>query len=91
MAKKSVPETEKKLFEIMRHDLVPYHMIISEKEKEELFKKYNIQPDQLPKILDTDPVPVFIGAQPGQIVKIIRKSRTAKEAVAYRFVVESNK
>ena len=83
--------TEKKQFDIMNHMLVPQHEIISEKEKEELFKKYKITPDQLPKILDTDPVSVFIGAKPGQIVKIIRNSHTAKQAVAYRFVVESSK
>ena len=53
-------------------------------------EKYNITPDRLPKILNTDPVSVFIGAKPGQIVKITRESHTAKEAVAYRLVVESN-
>ena len=86
-------QTEKKQFDIMNHDLVPLHTIISETEKEhkELFSNYNITPDQLPKILDTDPVVISIGAKPGQIIKIIRKSQTAKEAVVYRFVVESNK
>jgi len=75
----------------MQHMLVPHHEIISEKEKEDLFKKYNITPDQLPKILDSDSVAISIGAKPGQIVKIIRKSHTAKEAVAYRLVVEDAK
>jgi DNA-directed RNA polymerase subunit H (RpoH/RPB5) len=83
--------TEKKHFNIMNHKLVPLHMIISEKEREELLKKYNIEPSGLPKILDTDPVSIYIGAKPGQILKIIRKSHTAKEAVSYRLVVESNK
>ena len=82
-------EIEKQQFDIMNHDLVPLHIIISDNEKKELFNKYNITPDQLPKILDTDPVSISIGAKPGQIVKIIRKSPTAGEAVAYRFVVES--
>ena len=82
--------TEKQQLDIMQHKLVPLHVIISDKEKEELFKRYNITPDQLPKILNTDPVSISIGAQPGQIIKIIRKSHTAKEAVAYRLVVESN-
>jgi len=81
---------EKQQLDIMGHKLVPFHMITTEKEKEEIFQKYNITPDQLPKILNTDPVCVSIGAQPGQIVKIIRKSQTAKEAVIYRLVVESN-
>ena len=75
----------------MDHNLVPLHEIISEQQKNELFKKYNITQDQLPKILNTDPVSIFIGAQPGQIVKITRKSHTAKEAVAFRLVVESSK
>ena len=83
--------TEKKQFDIIKHKLVPQHTIISEKETKELFEKYNIKPDQLPKILDADPAAISIGVKPGQIVKIIRKSHTAKEAVAYRFVVEGNK
>jgi DNA-directed RNA polymerase subunit H len=83
-------EIEKQQFDIMNHDLVPLHIIVSDDEKNELFNKYNITPDQLPKILDSDPVSISIGAKPGQIVKIVRKSHTAKEAVAYRFVIESN-
>jgi DNA-directed RNA polymerase subunit H len=82
--------TEKRQLDIMSHKLVPLHTIISEKEKNELLEKYKITPDQLPKILNTDPVSISCSAQPGQIVKIIRKSHTAKEAVAYRLVVESN-
>ena len=75
----------------MGHRLVPLHEIISEKERDELFKKYNIKQDQLPRILDTDPVAVSMGAKPGQVLKITRKSQTAKKAVAYRLVIESNK
>ena len=82
--------TEEKQFEIMRHELVPLHMIVSEKEVEELYSKYKIKLDQLPKIFDTDPVVKYIGAKPGQIVKIIRNSQTAKQSVAYRLVVESS-
>lgn len=81
---------QKQTFDIMGHKLVPLHVVISEKERDELFKKYNITPDQLPKILNTDPVAVSIGAKSGQIIKIVRKSQTAKEAVAYRLVVENN-
>ena len=83
--------TEKQRLDIMEHTLVPLHIIISENERKELFEKYKITSDQLPKIMNTDPVSISIDAQPGQIVRIIRKSRTAKEAVAYRLVVESNK
>lgn len=81
---------EKKQLDILQHKLVPLHVVLSEKEKKNFLEKYNITPDQLPKILNTDPVAIYIDAKPGQIVKIIRKSHTAKEAVAYRLVVESN-
>jgi len=38
----------------------------------------------------TDPAARSTGAKPGQIIKIIRKSPTAKYATAYRLVVESD-
>ena len=77
-------------FNIMNHDLVPLHQIISEKDKNDLLKKYKIEPNQLPKILDNDPVCISIGAKPGQILKIIRKSHTADESFSYRLVIESS-
>jgi len=85
-----VKTIEKKQLDILQHKLVPYHIVLTEKEKNDFLEKFKITPDQLPKILNTDPVALYIDAQPGQIVKIIRKSHTAKEAVAYRLVVESN-
>jgi len=81
---------EKQQLEILKHKLVPTHIIISEEEKKKLLEKLKTTPDQLPKILTTDPAVISIGAKPGQIVKIIRKSPTAGEAVAYRIVVGSN-
>ncbi|MEA2055807.1 MAG: DNA-directed RNA polymerase subunit H [Candidatus Thermoplasmatota archaeon] len=83
--------SEKQQFDIMGHKLVPIHEIISKEEEKELFEKYDITVDQLPKILDTDPVVIFIDAKPGQIIKVTRKSQTATKSIAYRLVVESNK
>ncbi len=74
----------------MGHTLVPEHIILSEKEKKELLKEYDIRPDQLPRIFANDSAVISIGAKPGQIVKIIRKSPTAKYAIAYRLVVKSD-
>ena len=73
----------------MDHELVPEHSILSEKESRELFARYSIKADQLPKILNTDPAAIAIGAKPGNIIKINRKSHTAKQAVVYRLVVAS--
>ena len=74
---------------MLEHKLVPNHEILSEKEKDELLNKFDIDSEKLPKILDTDPAIISIGAVPGQVVKITRRSRTAKYATAYRIVVES--
>ena len=74
----------------MGHKLVPEHIILSEKEKKELLKEYDIRPDQLPRILANDPAVISIGAKPGQVMKIIRKSPTAKYSTAYRLVVKSD-
>ena len=74
-------------FNIFKHVLVPKHVVLSPEEAEEVLRKYRVKPYQLPWIKATDPAIIAIGAKPGDIVKIIRKSKTAGEAVAYRYVV----
>jgi len=61
---------------------------LSIEEKNDILKKYNIRPSQLPKMLSSDPVAIAIGAKPGDTVEIIRKSPIAGETLAYRLVVE---
>jgi len=73
---------------ILDHVLVPRHRILSTEEKEALLKKYDIKPSQLPKMLNSDPVAIAIGAKPGDIVEVVRKSPVAGETLAYRVVVE---
>jgi DNA-directed RNA polymerase subunit H len=76
------------VFDIFEHALVPMHEILDEKEKEQLLAQYKVQPYQMPQIKSTDPAVKAIGAKPGDILKITRKSATAGEHVAYRYVVE---
>ena len=64
-------------------------MILSEKERKDLLTKYKIRAEQLPRILVTDPAAAAVDAKPGNIIKIKRKSPTAKYTTAYRLVVES--
>jgi DNA-directed RNA polymerase subunit H len=80
-------EKESKL-DLFEHELVPKHILLNKKEAEELLRLYKIAPHQLPYILESDPAAKAIGAKPGDIVKIIRKSPTAGEAIAYRYVIE---
>ena len=68
--------------------MVPKHVLLNQDEAERVLNKYRIKPYQLPKINTSDPAVRAIKAQPGDIVKILRKSHTAGEAVAYRYVIE---
>lgn len=77
----------KKKFTILDHELVPRHILLTKEERRQLLEQLKIQPEQLPWIRASDPVAKLIGAKPGDIVKIIRKSPTASEVIAYRFVV----
>jgi DNA-directed RNA polymerase subunit H len=77
-----------KKFDVLTHDLVPDHILLTEEETQELLKKYSITRGQLPKIKTSDVVVKQIGAKPGDVLKIIRRSLTAGKAVAYRLVID---
>ena len=77
-----------KEFDILKHELVPEHIIMNENEKKELFGKLKITERNLPKILTNDAVVKAIGAKEGDVLKIIRKSPTAEESIYYRVVVK---
>jgi DNA-directed RNA polymerase subunit H len=77
-----------KSFSLLNHNLIPQHILLSENETQQVLKQYNIEKEQLPKIKNKDPVIVEIGANVGDVVKIIRKSQTAGEAEFYRLVIE---
>lgn len=72
--------------EILQHNLVPEHTILSDEEAEKVLLDLNITEDQIPKILPNDPVVKAIGAKEGDILKITRKSETAGMFVSYRIV-----
>ena len=77
--------------DILKHELVPIHEILTAAEKKELLERMSITEKQLPKILDSDPVINKIEAKPGDVIKITRKSQTAGETVYYRLVAEKSK
>ncbi len=76
-----------KKFEVSKHQLVPKHLKISEKEKQELLKRYNITLKELPKIMIKDPVIKTLDVKADDVVRIIRNSPTAGEFVFYRCVI----
>ncbi|ADP77453.1 DNA-directed RNA polymerase, subunit H [Methanothermus fervidus DSM 2088] len=74
--------------DILKHELVPKHVVLSKSEAKKVLKDLNIDAEKLPKIRTSDPVVKVIGAKAGDIIKIIRKSPTAGKFVTYRLVVE---
>ena len=77
----------KKKFDVTKHLLVPKHIKVYEREKQEILKKYNITVKELPKILLNDPSIDHLDVKVDDVIKIQRKSPTAGEVVFYRCVV----
>lgn len=68
------------------HMLIPKHTKVSEKELNELYKKYNISFKDIPKISKNDPALRNMDIKEGDVIKILRKSPTAGETIFYRGV-----
>jgi len=79
----------KKKLDVLKHDLVPKHVILTKEETNELLDKYKIKVIDLPQILTNDPVIFSIGAKEGDVIKILRKSHTTLgEIEYYRYVTK---
>ncbi|MBI4020120.1 MAG: DNA-directed RNA polymerase subunit H [Candidatus Aenigmarchaeota archaeon] len=74
--------------DILSHELVPKHEILSKKDKEELLSRLGAAEEHLPRICESDPVIKLLNAKPKDVVRITRKSQTAGETVYYRIVVK---
>ncbi len=78
-------------FDLFSHELVPKHVIASDEEVNMLLGHYGIKKSQLPRILRDDPAAKLLGAKPGQVIRIERKSPTAGKSIYYRLVVEGSR
>jgi len=70
------------------HVYVPKHEIMTINEAEDVLKKFNCMPTELPLIFVNDPAIIGLGIKPGDMIRITRKSPTAGESIYYRYVVE---
>uniref|UniRef100_A0A6C0C0B0 RNA polymerase subunit H/Rpb5 C-terminal domain-containing protein n=1 Tax=viral metagenome TaxID=1070528 RepID=A0A6C0C0B0_9ZZZZ len=72
-------------FNILDHELVPRHTILSEEDAKKMREKYNIERDsQIPDISRFGPVTLAIGMRPGDICEVERPSRTSIKTMFYR-------
>ena len=75
-------------YNILKHQWVPKHVLLTEAEINDLKLKYTIQHDsELPTISRYDAVASIICMRPNQVCKIIRKSRTSLESEYYRICI----
>lgn len=77
---------KKPKFKVDKHTLTPKHLKLGEREKAQLLEKYHVTSKELPKVSKTDAALRELEAKPGDVIKIIRKSPTAGDAVFYRVV-----
>lgn len=73
------------LSDIPSNPLIPEHIILNEKEKEQVLKVYKEK--NLAKILSDDMMVRYIGAIKGDILKIIRPTYNTGSSIYYRKVV----
>ncbi|MFC7166792.1 DNA-directed RNA polymerase subunit H [Halospeciosus flavus] len=73
--------------DVTDHELVPEHTLLDESEVEDVLDEYDIGRTDLPKIKRRDPA-LPDDAEPGDVVKIVRDSRTTDKAIVYRLVIE---
>ena len=78
-------------FSVIKHVMVPDHQIMTAEEIEELLAAFKITSDQLPNIYHDDPAVKEIGAKINDVIRIVRNSKTAGKAEAYRIVVKRPK
>jgi DNA-directed RNA polymerase subunit H (RpoH/RPB5) len=73
---------------LLTHTFVPTHIKLTPTEKNELYKKYNIQNDaQIPEISRFDPVAKSILLRPGEVCKILRYDKISLQNEYYRICI----
>ncbi|NHN41571.1 DNA-directed RNA polymerase subunit H [Halorubellus sp. JP-L1] len=75
------------MVDVSQHELVPEHTLLDEAKLEEVLEAYDIDRTDLPKIKRKDPA-LPDEASVGDVLKIVRDSRTTDTATVYRLVVE---
>ncbi len=70
------------------HILIPEHIKLNDKEREQILKKYNIHETNLPRILKDDPAIINLNLKKGDIIKIKRKLGIKGHTNFYRVVID---
>ena len=83
--------TKKRKIDVLLHELVPKHYLLTKEQSQNLLGKYQINISDLPQMFEKDPVSIAIGAKEGDIVKIVRESHTTVKFIDYYRYVKKEK
>ena len=75
------------MVDVSQHELVPDHIPIEGAELDSVLEEYGLDRTDLPEITADDPA-LPDEADTGDVIEIVRDSRTTDQAVVYRLVVE---
>lgn len=84
----SVINIKRLQFNILKHAIVPKHVLLTDEEKTKFFEKYHILSNaDLPTMSRYDAVAQVLCMRPGMVCRIHRKSKTAVTTLYYRVCV----
>jgi DNA-directed RNA polymerase subunit H (RpoH/RPB5) len=75
---------ENMLINISKHSFVPKHTILSDNEILQVCNKYNINKNNLHRILIQDPMAKFLGLRIGQVVKVNSPNPIVGHTISYK-------
>lgn len=78
------------MIDVISHDLVPKHILLSDEEKKQFLQAYDVKKNELPKLKITDPIARYYNMKVGDIVRIERPSITSGIGIIYRLVVSAS-
>ena len=88
--KSEIFKIQELMINIVDHVLVPKHIVLTEKEGNDILEAYCAKKKDMPLLLSTDPVARYYNMKGGEICKIIRASVMTCETPFYRIVVKTN-
>ena len=80
-------------FNVLEHEMVPEHHLLSDDQAKAVLKGYSIGKDQLPKIRKSDPCVKVLEEiedeeiKEGRVIKVVRLNPVSGVSVAYRVVI----
>lgn len=74
-------------FDLFEHALVSRAEIVGSEDRKKLVETYHAKLYQYPWIKVDDPVSIILGAEPGDVIRILSKSETAGASESFRYVV----